>query len=73
MTSNTTITKSITTKSYNQISTTTQTYFEPLNNPNPPTPSRIKERGTEWVSPRKEEIEGEIKEATLMVAGGDEW
>ena len=35
MTSTTTTTRSITTKSYNQISTTTQTYFDPLNNPNP--------------------------------------
>ena len=25
------------------------------------------------MSPRKEEIEGEIKETTLMVAGGGEW
>ena len=73
MTSSTTTTRSIITKPYNQISTITQTYFEPLNNPKPPTPSQIKERGTKWVSPRKEEIEGEIKETTSMVVGGDEW
>ena len=47
--------------------------FWTIEQPKPPTPSQIKERGTEWVSPRKEEIEGEIEEATLMVAGGGEW
>ena len=47
--------------------------FWTIEQPKPLTPSRIKERGTEWVSPRKEEIEGEIKEATLMAAGGSEW
>ena len=44
-----------------------------IKQPKPPTPSRIKERGIEWVSPRKEEIEGEIKETILTVAGGGEW
>ena len=73
MTSSTTTTRSIITKPYNQISTITQNIFWTIKQPKPPTPSWIKERGTEWVSPRKEEIEGEIKETTLMVAGGGKW
>ena len=47
--------------------------FWTIEQPKPPTPSRIKERGTERVNPRKEEIEGVIKEATLMAASGSEW
>ena len=47
--------------------------FWTIEQPKPSTPSRIKERGIEWVNPRKEVIKGEIKETTLMVVGGDEW
>ena len=47
--------------------------FWTIEQPKPPTPSQIKKRGTKWVSPKKEEIEGEIKEATLMATGGGEW
>ena len=63
---------SSTTKSYNQISTITQIYFEPLNNPNPlHHHGSKKEALSGWV--QEKEIEGEIKEATLMAAGGSEW